>query len=195
MAPGATPEILQESRCIGLRCRLTQAQVETRNPGNPEDFGESEPVGAFQRVEPMRLSLDRIFSRAGPRQKPAWMTYSELRAEEARLDAAKASPGAEKERIRARMRIAMTIQNKLNTALAALSFVFVGIPLGIKVSRRETSANLGVAVAIALGYYFLTVMAGWLDNRPELRPDLLLWAPNLVLFALGLWLFRRIDRR
>lgn len=27
-APGATPEILQESRCIGLRCRLTQDQVD-----------------------------------------------------------------------------------------------------------------------------------------------------------------------
>ena len=78
----------------------------------------------------------------------------------------------------------MTIQNKLNTALAALSFVFVGIPLGIKVSRRETSANLGVAVAIALGYYFLTVMAGWLDNRPELRPDLLLTEEGFVMTEL-----------
>jgi lipopolysaccharide export system permease protein len=93
------------------------------------------------------------------------------------------------------MRIAMTIQNKFNTALAALSFVIVGIPLGIKVSRRETSANLGVAVALALGYYFLTVMVGWLDRHPEYRPDLLLWVPNLIFIGLGIFLFRRVDRR
>jgi lipopolysaccharide export system permease protein len=93
------------------------------------------------------------------------------------------------------MKVAMTIQDKFNTALAALSFVIVGIPLGIKVSRRETSANLGVAVVLALGYYFLTVMVGWLDRHPEYRPDLLLWVPNLLIIAVGIWLFSRIDRR
>jgi lipopolysaccharide export system permease protein len=93
------------------------------------------------------------------------------------------------------MKIEMTIQEKFNTALAAFSFVIVGIPLGIKVSRRETSANLGVGVALALGYYFLTVMVGWLDRHPEYRPDLLLWVPNLIFIGLGIWLFRRIDRR
>jgi lipopolysaccharide export system permease protein len=62
------------------------------------------------------------------------------------------------------------------------------------VSRRETSANLGLAVGLALSYYFLTVMVGWLDRHPELRPDLLLWVPNLVFLCIGLMLFRRLDR-
>jgi lipopolysaccharide export system permease protein len=46
-----------------------------------------------------------------------------------------------------------------------------------------------------LGYYFLTVMVGWLGRHPELRPDLLLWIPNLVLLAVGGTLFWRLDRR
>ena len=66
--------------------------------------------------------------------------------------------------------------------------------LGIKVSRRETSANLGVAVTLSLGYYFLTVMVNWLDRMPEYRPDLLFWLPNLMFLMIGLWLFRRLER-
>ena len=73
--------------------------------------------------------------------------------------------------------------------------VLIGVPLGIRVSRRETSANLGVAISLALGYYFLTVMVGWLDGHPEYRPDLLLWIPNAIFLALGGWMLWRIDRR
>ena len=80
--------------------------------------------------------------------------------------------------------------------IAALVFTFalVGVPLGIKVSRRETSANLGIAVVLALAYYLVIVAVGMLDHHPELHPELLLWVPNLVLFCLGIWLLRRLDR-
>ena len=73
--------------------------------------------------------------------------------------------------------------------------MIIGIPLGIKVSRRETSANLGLALGLVLTYYLLTGAIKGLDRRPDLRPDLLLWAPNLLFIGLGLWLFNRIDRR
>ena len=104
-------------------------------------------------------------------------------------------PGRRKENAQAQMKVALVIEDKFNTALAALTFAVVGVPLGIKVSRRETSANLGVAVLLALGYYLLTVMIGWLDRHPEYRPDLLLWLPNAVFLLLGAWLFSRIERR
>ena len=71
----------------------------------------------------------------------------------------------------------------------------IGVPLGIKVSRRETSANLGIAVLLALGYYMLTVAVSWLDRHPEYHPDLLFWLPNAVFLGLGVWLFLRIERR
>jgi lipopolysaccharide export system permease protein len=89
----------------------------------------------------------------------------------------------------------MTIQDKFTTALSVLSFALIAVPLGIKVSRRETSANLGLALMLVLGYYFLTVMVKWLDRHPEYRPDLLLWVPNLVFLGLAGWLFRRTERQ
>jgi lipopolysaccharide export system permease protein len=38
-------------------------------------------------------------------------------------------------------------------------------------------------------------MVKWLDRHPEYRPDLLLWLPNLLFLALGVWLFTRIEQR
>ncbi|MSU69780.1 MAG: YjgP/YjgQ family permease [Opitutaceae bacterium] len=174
---------------------LTNGQIETRNPKNPEDFFGSPLVGSFGISEPRRFSLAELFGRSSVRQKLEWMTYRQLQAERQRLAALPVPPGAEKEQARTRMMVELTVQEKFNTALAVLSFALVGVPLGIKVSRRETSANLGVAVVLALGYYFLTVMVGWIDRHPEYRPDLLLWLPNVIFLGVGLWLFSRIDKR
>jgi len=98
-------------------------------------------------------------------------------------------------RAQARMKVALAIQDKFNGAFAVLSFALLGVPLGIKVSRRETSANLGLAALLGLGYYFLTVAVTWLDRHPSYRPDLLYWVPNLLMLGVGTWLFTRIDRR
>jgi lipopolysaccharide export system permease protein len=178
-----------------LLITLRQAQVETRSPAQPEDFSKPPLVGTFDKTEEVRLPLDSIFARTTVRQKLKWMTFSQLRAEETRLANLEVPPAQAAEHARTQMKVKLTVQEKLQNALAMLSFALIGIPLGIRVSRRETSANLGVAVALSLGYYFLTVMVNWLDRQPAYRPDLLFWLPN-VLFLLIAWrLFRRIGRQ
>ena len=174
---------------------LTRAQVEIRNQKNPEDFSTPPQVASFEQSEQMRFGLDSVFGRAAVYQKQQWMTFAELRAERTRLAAQPVPLGKSKEVARARMKLELIIQEKYNLAAAVLAFALIGIPLGIKVSRRETSANLGIAVLLALGYNLLTVMVGWLDRHPEYRPDLLLWLPNVIFLGLGLWLLSRIDRR
>ena len=53
--------------------------------------------------------------------------------------------------------------------------------------------NAAVALAIALTYYLLSSMAGYVKD-PDFRPDLLVWAPNLIVVATGWWLLRRASR-
>jgi lipopolysaccharide export system permease protein len=171
---------------------LANFQVEKLDEKNPEEFVESPSVATAEMSDPIPLSLDSIFGRMELRQKLAWMTYAELRSPLGLNQALKDQDGNLR---RATMKVALTIQEKFTLAFAVLSFALIGVPLGIQVSRRETSANLGLAVSLALTYYFLTVMVGWLDRHPEYRPDLLLWGPNLIFVGLGLWLFRRVSRR
>jgi lipopolysaccharide export system permease protein len=174
---------------------LSHAEVESLDEKAPESFVLAPKVASFEQSDPIRLSLNQIFGRQVGRQKLDWMTYGELQAEEARLARQKVAVADEKDHARAEMKVASTVQGKFNGAFAVLSFAVLGVPLGIKVSRKETSAHLGLAVMLALGYYFSTVAIGWLDHHPEYRPDLLLWVPNALMFGLGIWLFTRIDRR
>jgi lipopolysaccharide export system permease protein len=184
-----------DARTNDLIVTLSHAEVETLDEKAPESFADSPRVATFEQSDPIRLSLNQIFGQKAGRQKLPWMTYAELKAEQGRLALQPLPAGGERDRAQAEMKVALTIMDKFNGALAVLSFAILGVPLGIKVSRRETSANLGVAVLLALGYYFLTVAITWLDRHPEYRPDLIYWVPNLILSGLGIWLFTRIDRR
>ena len=177
---------------------LSHAQVETRNEKRPETFSEAQLVGSFEQSEPIRLSLDRFFGRAsGARMKQEWLRFGELRAARAELaeKPLPSDPAEAKKAIQERMKLELIYHDKYNTALAVLSLALIGVPLGIKVSRRETSANFAVAVGLTLTYYLMTMAVKVLDRHPELRPDLLLWLPNLILLSVGAYLLTRIDRR
>lgn len=175
---------------------LVRAKVEERDHDNPEDFGKSPRAPSVELAEDVRIPLDDYFTRSTYRRKAEWQTYPELRQAQAELERrGPPAPGQEAEFAREWMKFELVVQEKFNLSLAVFSFALIGVPLGIKVSRRETSANLGLALGLVLSYYLLTVVVKWLDRFPEYRPDLLLWLPNLAFIALGLWLFSRIDRR
>ena len=85
----------------------------------------------------------------------------------------------------------LEIQKNAVMSFAILSLILIAIPLGIKLSRAETSANIVLAIGLALGFYFIVMAISWLESKPELRPDILIWLPNIVFQCLGIILFRR----
>lgn len=174
---------------------LTPAQVTTPMSDDRESNAEPPLVNLFGEYSP-RLPLDRYFSSKGSNVKPEWLTSEQLLAERARLASLPPEPTPPLQRAAAitRMKLELVIQDKFNLALAAFAFAVVAVPLGIQVSRRETSANLGVALILVLSYYLLTVVVKLLDRHPEYHPDCLLWLPNVIFLSLGVWLFRRIEK-
>jgi lipopolysaccharide export system permease protein len=166
---------------------LEQAQAEVRDDKDPEHGSAAWEHATFD------LPLSRLTGDRSVKRKLKWLTFPQLMAEWTRLQKPDPEVPAE-EQAKQLMRVQITIQEKCATAFSVLSFALIAIPLGIKISRKETSANLGLGLLLALGYYFATVMAGWFDNNPELRPDLIVWVPNLVFQALGFWLFYKVDR-
>jgi lipopolysaccharide export system permease protein len=174
---------------------LVRAKVEERPEDDPEDFSKSPRVPSVDRTGGVRISLDRYFGKNLERMKDDWLAYPALREKQARLAATSPPPDKVVEHTRDRMKLSLILQERYTLSLAVFSFALLGVPLGIKVSRRETSANLGLALVLVLSFYLLTVVVKSLDRRPELRPDLLIWLPNLLFLALGIWLFTRIDRK
>jgi lipopolysaccharide export system permease protein len=175
-----------------LVLNLIDVRVESMSPKSAEEFATPQAFAHFSRF-PTRLPLRRLFGPVVVRRKLQWYTFPELIAEWRRLAPPARGQDARPQALQ-RMKVQMVIQDKFTTAFAVFTLALIGVPLGIQVSRRETSANLGVALALAMAYYFLTVVIGWLEDRPELRPDLLMWLPNLIFLGVGLWLFWRTDR-
>ena len=171
---------------------LNHLAAEVHDKNDPEDPAKVRSGGASDRAT-FDLPLDRITGERAVQKKLKWFTFPQLVAEWRRLNQPDPTvPTAERE-LRL-MRVQIIIHEKFATAFSVLSFALIAIPLGIKVSRKETSANLGIGLALALGYYFATIVVGWFDNSPALRPDLLMWLPNVAFQSLGLWMFYKVDR-
>jgi lipopolysaccharide export system permease protein len=174
---------------------LVHASTGLRDEDNPEAvFDKSPREQAWQTLQEIKIPLAGYLAQDIFHVKPEWLRYGALQERRAELAGQTPAPAQRKEWRISLMKLAIIVSEKTNLSVAVFAFAFVAVPLGIKVSRRETSANLGIAVLLVLGYYFLITMVKWLDQHPEYRPDLLLWVPNLIFFAFGAWLIRRVER-
>ena len=79
-------------------------------------------------------------------------------------------------------------QKRLVFAFASICFVLVGVPLGIRAQRRESSLGIAIALVTALGYYLVVILMTSLEKNYAVRPDLLIWLPVVLCAALASYL-------
>ena len=187
-------DLFFDEKSNSIQLKGYNVTIETRDAKDPENFGEnSKGFTGHSEVFPQTLLLDKIRGKPTHRIKDEWLTLDELMAKWRNLKIPDPKvPLAERDR--QRIKIQTVIQEKTAKAFSVLSFALIAIPLGIKVSRKETSANLGIALALAMAYYVSTFAVTFMDNNPNLRPDLLVWLPNIWFQVLGIIMFYKADR-
>ena len=130
-----------------------------------------EPIRGFRPSDPKKPKL-------------SLMTYPQLKEELAlrRSEGAPIGP------------VLVHLNKQIAFAFACLAFPLVGIPLGIRVHRRET--NIGVAIALALLalYYSFVILGHAYETRSEYHPHLLFWVPNVAFQLIGMTLIWRANR-
>jgi len=168
--------------------KLYDVHIETPDAADPHDVSKTTYVNA--EYYPIKLDFNKILEEKAPTVKNGHLRMEQLidRIRHVKRDLPMLS--AEELAIH-KMRLVVEANQRISLAVGCFTFMLIGIPLGVKSHRKETSIGMVISLGIVFGYYIFIVIAKALADYPELHPNLILWIPLVITQLTGLWLIKR----
>ncbi|HEX6084668.1 MAG TPA: LPS export ABC transporter permease LptG [Thermoanaerobaculia bacterium] len=86
------------------------------------------------------------------------------------------------------------IHKKFSIPFACITFGVLGLPLGITNRRGGKSSGFSLSIAIIVAYYLMITNGEELASSGKIPPWLGMWAANIILLTLGVFLLSRANR-
>lgn len=90
-------------------------------------------------------------------------------------------------------RLVVEFHLRIVQSLSCLAFVLLGVPLGVKSHRKESSIGIAISLLIIVFFQVFIIAAKSLSRKPEFYPQFILWIPIALALVAGLMLMRRAD--
>jgi LPS export ABC transporter permease LptF len=164
-------------------------------------------ITAFPKLT-LNFDLNTVTNRSG-RPRLSDMTFWQLRAELRDMEQRIGRPpdaDLSADELRAQARelakerkdltepIRVEMHREVAFSFACFAFTLVGIPLGIRVHRRETNIGIAMALGLVAVYYSFMLVGKSLSGHPEWVPHLIFWLPNFIFQAVGAVLLWRANK-
>jgi lipopolysaccharide export system permease protein len=166
-----------------LELTLFNLRGEVCDPDEPVDRRKWR-AGIRADSYPLTFDLTKLLAETHSRREPKYLVISELfdAISELRQQGISTAP------------LWLEVHKRVAGSFACLAFALIAVPLGMRTQRRETSIGVALSLALAAGYYMFLIVASALEHKPHCYPELIVWAPNIVYEAFGLWMLWRASR-
>jgi lipopolysaccharide export system permease protein len=138
---------------------------------------------------PVKLDFSNL-QRQSARKKPGDLTWMEL-AEVIR-NIRQFYPELEyQDLLKQRMRLIVEASARMATSMSCFAFALIGVPLGLKSRRRESTVGILVSLVVVFLFYCIILAAKTLSKYPGTHADLVVWIPVIAMEIGGFLLVRR----
>lgn len=159
-----------------LELHLKNVIVVTMEPG--ADPAQQQPTRLVADTTIISDDFGDDINKGSLMRRPKHMNLSQLLVHVQQISEAGGHPS----------RALLDLHSRAVLALAPFTFMLIGIPLGIRVGRKETYTGLIMALVVSLLFFgFLTVVEG-MHQRDSVLSQLLVWIPNAAGQAIGFWM-------
>ena len=192
-SPPSLRLIMDEVRCLG------REPFRKKGDGLPLALDQPEVrIGEH----PIAISLEALYRKSHTNRPLSSLTLAELmeriraKGEEILMQARSETAAPKSRQLEGDVsELRWELSNRFSLAWASLAFGVIAIPLAITAQRKETAAGFLISLGVAFTYFFLGLMIKWVSRKPEYHPEWLVFLPNLLFFAGGLFFFRRLAKR
>jgi lipopolysaccharide export system permease protein len=177
-----------------LLLNLFDARYEERNQDAPNNLAKiSQGITAKETTFP--ISLQELYEKNKRKKGLSTMTVNELQQRLREEQTAVVSKDDRKKQAADLSAARTEVSKRFSFSLASFAFALIGVPLAITAHRKETSVGFLLSLAVAFVYFFFIIIADTVRNNPRAHPEFLVWTPNVLFIALGMWLFVRLSRQ
>jgi len=86
----------------------------------------------------------------------------------------------------------LEVHKKYSLPAACIVFVLIGTPLGILARKGGMAISIGISIGLFIIYWAFLIGGEELADRQLIRPWLAMWAPNILIGAIGLVMIVRV---